>query len=303
MKISKDVKTFARSFIVVLAALFIADWLIGDALAFLYKRQTSGALYRSTFALDSTNAEFLVFGSSRASHHYDSRVLEQRLKSTVYNCGRDGMGVVYSAAMISAITARYKPKCVIIDIREYEFTVTDEGKISTLFPYYHNKFIKPYYSYNGPLESLKFVSHIYAYNSILINLLLGVTSYQKNDANEYNGYLPINGSSPKKYKRLTESNNVDKAKIKCFKDLINKLERQHIPTFIVISPAYSYNIDGATVNVLKELSKGLTSVKFLNFTHSQMCNQPQYFFDVSHLNKEGAKVFSNDLAIHILKDI
>jgi hypothetical protein len=299
MIVSKDVKSFSRSFITIALCIFLTDWIIGSGLKYLYKKQTSGALYRSTYGLDSTKADYLVFGSSRACHHYDSEVLADKLQSTVYNCGRDGMGVIYNSAMISAITARYKPKCVIIDLRQDEFTISDDGKISPLFPYQDNEIVKSYYHYNGPFENLKLISQIYPYNSILINLLLGITSYDKKRTEEHNGYLPLNGTTAKKYIRLTETNLVDTAKVNCFRALLAKLNKAGILTLVVISPAYSVNIDGKTAALATEMCSRFKSIKFLNFTRGQLCTEGQYFYDVSHLNREGAKVFSNELAAQI----
>jgi hypothetical protein len=295
-----DVKMFCKSAIIILAAMFLIDWNLGSGLKLLYQKQTSGALFRSTYALDSTNADYLIFGSSRACHHYDPKVLEAMLKSTVYNCGRDGMGVIYNSAMVSAITARYKPKCVIIDIRQEEFTVSDRGRISPLFPYHDNEVIKSYFRYNGRFENLKFISHVYPYNSILINMLVGITRFEKNRTDEYKGYLPLDGTTPKKYIRLPENGSVDTAKVNCFKALINKLEKAGITTIVAISPAYSQNIDGQTARLAARICNGLRYVKFLNFTHEPLCRKHQYFYDVSHLNREGAKVFSGELATIVL---
>src|SRR5579885_1123861 len=55
------------SFVVML---FLLDFVIGSALRYFYFKQDSGLLYRTTYSMDSTRAEILIFGSSTANHHY-----------------------------------------------------------------------------------------------------------------------------------------------------------------------------------------------------------------------------------------
>ena len=42
--------------------------------------------------------------------------LIHKLKTTFYNCGRDGTGLIYEAAVIRAIFTRYQPKRIILDV-------------------------------------------------------------------------------------------------------------------------------------------------------------------------------------------
>ena len=93
----------------------VADRLIGAALERGFYRQQHGDDIVTRYVLDSTREDLIVFGSSRASHHYKTRLAEQKLGFPVYNGGRDNMalgrllarkvGVTPSAAHISESTA------------------------------------------------------------------------------------------------------------------------------------------------------------------------------------------------------
>src|ERR1700744_3385387 len=130
-------KKFLKSFIIILVGLYLSDWIVGACLKYLYKHQTSGFQYRTSYSIDSTKADYVVLGSSRASHHYDPHVFEQKLNASFYNGGRDAQGIFYSCAVASAIINRYTPKCIIIDVRPGDFSGDDEGKLAPLLPY-HN---------------------------------------------------------------------------------------------------------------------------------------------------------------------
>ena len=69
----KEIQIFLAKAFVFLAILVILDFLIGSILEYFYFKQESGLLYRTTYSLDSTHADFLVLGSSTANHHYDSK--------------------------------------------------------------------------------------------------------------------------------------------------------------------------------------------------------------------------------------
>jgi hypothetical protein len=280
-------------------SVFLTDLIIGGGLKYLYEKQSSGLLYRSNNGLDSTTADILVFGSSRASHHYNPHIFEEKLKLTCYNCGRDAQGSIYSCAMISAIVVRYKPRCIIIDIRPNEFTTSDKGKIASLYPYIDNKIIRSYYNYEGPFEKIKFVSHIYPYNSLLTNLLVGVTDFNRRRSEDYKGYLPLKETKEKEFHEYNETDQIDTAKVRYFKELLINLDCLNIPTLVIISPIYGKVIDGVTVALSASICSSFKSIKFLNFTHSPNYETPKYFSDFYHLNELGANIFSNELISHI----
>jgi len=90
--------------------LIISDFLIGKTLRYIYFNETSGLDYRTTFAIDSTKADIIVFGASRANHHYVPTIFQDSLKMTFYDVGRDGQSIFYHLAILKAILKRYTPK-------------------------------------------------------------------------------------------------------------------------------------------------------------------------------------------------
>jgi hypothetical protein len=300
-KIKIEIRTFLMSLMLVLAGIYLFDLAIGSCLKYLYKRQRSGLLYRTTYAIDSTKADYLVFGSSRANHHYNPHVFEQELNTSFYNCGRDAQGAIYSCALISAVLKRYSPKCIIIDIRPNEFTVSDEGELTALLPYHDNEVIKKYVNYNGPFENIKLLSHIYPYNSMLTTLMVGVSSFNKKRTEDYKGYIKLDGSGvspvPADY---TNSGSLDSTKIRVFSNLLALLDSSNVPALVVMSP-FHFNYKGAvSIDLCRDLCQKYKSIKFFNFADSAICKQARYFKDDYHLNDEGARIFSEELIAPIL---
>src|SRR5664279_2941974 len=131
---------FAVHLLVLLLIIFIFDRIGGSILRKLYYSQIAGTNYETTYAMDSTRADILIFGSSRAIFHYVPEIFEDSLKMRCFNCGRHGSFAMYNYAVFKAITARYTPKTVILDITPEEFNFNNfrYERLSPLLPYYQN---------------------------------------------------------------------------------------------------------------------------------------------------------------------
>ena len=131
-------KYFFSKLIILFLFLFVSDFLIGNLLSYYYFNQKRGADYLTTYSIDSTKADVLIFGSSRASHHYRPPIFENHLNLTCYNVGRDGSFLFYQYAVLKAVIKRYSPKIIILDFNDGEFSKDESNydRISALLPYY-----------------------------------------------------------------------------------------------------------------------------------------------------------------------
>ena len=81
---------------IVLAALFVADRVVGLVMEHWLCRITTGVLGKDNYICDHCDEEVLVFGSSRTMMHYNAKMMEEELGHTVYNCGGNGYGIILS---------------------------------------------------------------------------------------------------------------------------------------------------------------------------------------------------------------
>ena len=129
---------FVARTLFVFIAVVILDFGIGSLLRTFYFRQTSGLDYRTTYSIEQTRADLIIFGSSTAIHDYIPVVFEQRLNLSAYNAGRDGMSIFYDYAVLKAVMKRHAPKIIIMAFDKDEFTQTQESydRLSSLLPFY-----------------------------------------------------------------------------------------------------------------------------------------------------------------------
>ena len=129
---------FLLKSVVLFTIVFVLDYSFGNLLRYFYFKQESGLQYRTTYSIEKTTADILIFGSSRANHHYYPNVFENRMKQSCYNVGRDGNSVLYHSAVLKGVLKRYSPKIVILDIVYGEFRQNQDSydRLSSLLPYY-----------------------------------------------------------------------------------------------------------------------------------------------------------------------
>jgi hypothetical protein len=294
-----DLKRFFKKFIILIVALVIIDSVIGEVFKHYYFKQSSGLLYRTTYSINDTRAQYLVFGSSRANHHYASPIFEKKLNATFYNCGRDGSGLMYSSAVISAVIARYNPKHVIIDLNPDELCNLEEGQLAPLLPYYQNPAIRPYLNYNSKFEKYKLLSKMYIYNSLLTNVIVGNLAFNKSRLSDVDGYVPLDKVMDYSKRETYVEGKIINSRINLLNDILDKLNKKHIPVAVVISPLYiSFNTD-LTASTIEKICQTYGNTKFFNYENDHEYDDYKLYSDSYHLNQFGADKFSNDLCARL----
>ena len=140
---------------------FILDFTTGSLLRFFYYRQEVGNDYQATLAIDSTKADIVIFGSSRAANLFDTEIFAKRLNMSCFNTGRYGYPIFYHYALLKAVTKRYIPKIAILSFDAGNFSVNQEAydRLSSLLPYYKNHpEIRSIVDLKGPYEKIKMLS-------------------------------------------------------------------------------------------------------------------------------------------------
>jgi hypothetical protein len=290
---------FFKIFIPFCIVLALVDYVVGYVFEYNYDRQKQGVLFMVSYAINKTDADYFVVGSSRANHHYDSKLIQNITGHTFFNSGSEGRGVIYSCAVASASIHRYKPKLVIIDIRPNEFTVTDDGDLTALLPYYKNPYVRSYLNYDRDFQEVKLLSKIYPYNSLATTIIAGRLDEGKNTTLDHGGYIPLSGSIQQATEVPSFKENkstVDSAKVKMFKQLLTDLERQKIKSLVVMSPLYFNYTNGATIDICKNLVAEMKYSSFISFANRSVFFDKNKFQDNMHLNKYGASHFSKQIA-------
>jgi hypothetical protein len=297
---------FAFKLSVLTVTLIILDFIIGSLLNLFYFKQQSGTLYRTTYSLEKTTADLIIFGSSTANHNYYPQVFQKRFNLSCYNTGKDGISVFYQYAVLKAILKRYSPKMVIYDFDSHEFSDDrrDYDRLSALLPYYKtHPEIRSMVDLKSPYEKLKLRSRIYPFNSMLFTIAIGNAELNKKRRGDINGYIPLADvwRKPMGDGNTFTNYNVDSNKVRIYRLFIQECIKAKVKLYIVCSPLF---IKPDYVNSSSVLGKKIAdenNIRFFDFAKdSTFLNNPDFFADFSHLNYNGALVFSNKLIDSIL---
>lgn len=303
-----------RRSLILFAILFIADRLIGAGLERLFFKQTHGDDAVTLYTLDSTREELLIFGSSRASHHYDSRVLQTELSMSVYNCGRDEMGLSYAAAVLPVVFQRYVPKYIILELLPIELAargkdLSEQNIAGVLLPFAPRfDAFWPTIAFAGKDQIYKAaISKIYPYNSLIGSMVQNTyTSFGHHSDKGYEPlYKTIDTTIYKHsiWETFERSSAPDAALERRFADLLDTVAARGTQIIVVISPFYfPHRLEGnKSYEALKEISQ-MHGAGFMDFSaDARFLLKPLLFNDDVHLNDSGARMYSRIIADTLLK--
>jgi len=298
---------FFLKLIALLAMVFILDCSIGSILSYFYFIQESGMQYRTTYSIKKTTADLLIFGSSRANHHYDPSVFEKRLNLSYYNVGRDGNYIFYHSAILKGVLKRYLPKIVILDFIAGEFQQNQESydRLSSILPYYdRHPEMRSIIELKSKFEKLKLMSNIYPYNSSMFTIAVGNTEFNKKRRGDFKGYVPLikTWNGPIQIDSSSTKYEIDSIKVKAYESFIQDCIHSKVKLYIVCSPYFiKSNHSDYSVTLGQEIAKR-NSIVFYDYSKDSIfINNSKFFADIGHLNETGAKIFSNMLIDNISK--
>lgn len=285
--------------------LILSDRTIGTWLEHLFYKQTHGDDYTTLYALEKAKDDILVFGTSRASHHYNATIISEETGMTCFNAGRDEMEIPYTEALLNAIVPHHRPKMVILDIGPLELSgdkqVVYERIGAALMPF--NAKYKAFDSVIAKASKLELwktkLSKIYPYNSKIGSAFQN--SYTNIGHHSEQGYEPlyktIDTTVYKKsiWKDMDKNLPVHPDYLVTLDNIIATAKANNIKLVIVISPFYFYNdfskLD--SYNSLKQIAAQHPEVTLLDFTNDpQFTGQPLLFNDDVHLNDSGAAIYT-----------
>jgi hypothetical protein len=298
-----------RRSLILLFILVVADRLIGAGLEHMFYRQHHGDDAVTRYTLDSTKEDMLIFGSSRASHHYHTRMLEQELGMSVYNCGRDEMGISYTTVVLPLVYRRYRPEYLIIEVLPIELANwgrdVSERHISTVLLPFANKYPSLYegVAYAGKIEVYKAaISKIYPYNSLIGAFVQN--TYTNLGHKTDRGYEPLHNSidsaryTKSYWKSFNKAVGVDPELVRRFTAILDTAAMHGTKAFVMISPFY-FRQDISGNQSLRTLKKICAEhgAAFMDFSFDpRFVLHPQLFHDDLHLNDSGARLYTSIVA-------
>lgn len=298
-----------KKFIALIATLFVVlaaiDTACGALLDRLTASATRGYTARNEFIADKLTSPVVIFGSSRAVHHYDPKTFRDSLNLDCYNAGQDGMGIILSYGRFRLMTARYTPKIIICDVTaDFDLNQNDNTTYLTwLKPYYHRNAIDSIFWTVDPTMRIKMISQMFRYNGKLLQILTDNKPGSSND-DQLRGYVPLDGTMSYDTKEeAIKPVSVDSVKLSYLNRLAGECSQRGIKLFFTISPFYNSKSNSAQLHqALYAIAKKNGIPVLDHFSDKDIAFNKELFQDSYHMNHTGAEMFSRRIA-HDIKQM
>lgn len=303
---NKEIKKIVFSCLVVLLGFVASDIIVGKVGSFLYNRlpDFGGQIVKNNYITNRLkDVDVVVVGSSRAEHHYVPSIIKGKMDSishsnySIYNAGIDGCFLNYHCCWIENIINRYNPKLLILDIQD-SFIYSQSRSLNFLYPFYgNNEVVGKYLEKNLDKKDLmKLNFNSYCFNGMFFRLLSGVLKDNIPD----DGYVPLTGVMKSELIADDENDDEKVYNVKLLANLVDVIDlcrTKDIQLVFVSSPAYKYSSNTFIDSFAKKYG-----VPYLDMMNTEYFNEhPELFKDRTHLNENGARIFSHDLCEWLVK--
>ena len=291
-------KAFLTKIILFFVIVTVLDVLFGVACQYMNDHSKGGGIKSRHYVCKESNEELLIFGSSRAKHHYVPEIFEDSLHVTCYNTGEDGNGIILCFGLLKMITARYSPKFIIYDVTAFDITEDDNMKyLDLLKPYYYEPGVDSIFWSVNPKTRYMMLSNFYRYNTTCLRVL---GNYVHPMNNYPKGYCALHKTMD--YEPIIkdpEPGSVDSLKIMYFERFIELTRSRNIQLICCVSPIYLAPEDDSFYEPVKILCEKY-DVPFLYYgSVNDMTDNKSFFEDRIHLNDMGARYFSQKMSMMI----
>lgn len=263
------------------------------------------------------NSDIVVYGSSRAMVHMDPAIISDSMNASCYNLGINGHNFWLSYLRHKELLKfNKKPKLIIYSVDIFTLTKRPDLFNSDQFlPYMlNNKDIEEatrdykgfsYYDYHLPL--LRYVGKYKTIGGIFKYMIKPTAS----DSGRYRGYSSQdhlwNDDLARAKRKFSDFRvDLDPVSINLFERFISECKTEGIALVFVYTPEY---IEGQEfvknrneiLGKFQELADKY-NLQFLDYSADSISFDKKYFYNASHLNKNGAELFTNKLVQDLKKN-
>ena len=249
------------------------------------------------------NADIIIMGNSHAFVQVDPTILDKVLSTNAFNLGMMASPINRQIHKYN-VYRKYnkKPKIIIqnIDYLSLDYKVGCEKE--QFIPYFWNKDIRTEFFPDEPFSFWEKYIPMCRYLNISPWTLISIGH---NNLNK--GYMGVdkqwNGENFMGTDSVSFTSN--ETTVRMFDDYLSKAYNEGIKFVFVYAPVYV----GATYKI-KNLDKMHTqyqliaqkyNIPILDYTKMEICNDTSYFYNGTHLNISGSRIYSDSLAHDIQK--
>lgn len=250
--------------------------------------------------------DFLIMGSSRAKHQLDPHLLT-RAGASGYNMGVNGVGsLLYNNVLLGLILQEgIKPHTLIMqaDMQNFIEPHKDlQAELRYLLPYIdtdQSGLLRRYMASAGRIARIKTHSYMLRYNGQVLNILFNY--FKRHKVAGHNGFEPLMGvmdsiHTPPPAGPPSGVQPWDSLALEAFRNIAAQCAPHQIKLIWVLPPSYKNKLylPAHSQRLMAEISHlpGTSLIDLSDISRIPALSYPRYWKDETHLNAEGARLFS-----------
>ncbi len=252
------------------------------------------------------NKEIIVLGSSRGARNIIASEIEKKTGHSAYNLSYPGSDIEFHEFIIRSLVKYNKtPKAVILSL-DYPMAFLPDSilnfRLDRMYPLVKYNYINDELVARG--EKNKLMSYLFALHRMnKSNIDIRQKKFSALDTIFPDGSMPISFQrhdedwSPSATLYKYNKKNELKVKLECFKKIRAICKEKNIKLILVLPPFFD-TMDPKFKERVLQLSENNSD--FFEFNHQNpIYKSKDYYYDRTHLNNKGAKIFSNELADYL----
>jgi len=266
--------------------------------------------------IDTAYYDILFVGSSRVHSGINPRVVDSLTQLKSFNGGMDGANMYEFKTIIDAYFAQHPaPRYLVLGIDLFSFDIARNLFNYTYYlPYYKNKKIDSVLRQNGHYTGI--------YEFVPFMRITELDDYTKSNAFkgfagkteigpgqiEYKGFLSLEneGLDTAVITIAEEKMHVDTNAVNCLSRVIEECKKRNTRLIFSYAPEYKamwqnkINNAREVFDLIAAIAKK-DQIDFFRDDSLDLCNNPDLFYNVRHLNAKGAGIYSAIVARNIIK--
>ena len=290
-------KKFLLKLALFFVALIVVDRALGMVFSYMGDHAKGGYIGHHKYITDKANEDILIFGSSRAIHHYNPQIISDSIGMSCYNCGQDGNGIILFYGLWQMIKQRHKPLMIIYDVTpgfDISEGESNQRYLGWLRADYDRPGVDEIFETVDSTEKIKMMSMAYRFNS---KFMQNLTDYiHPLFKIEGNGFLPLVEEMDTMKIRQNDGKMIIPPSDKVKLAFVNKFieDTKGIKLIFVVSPSW-YGMNENEILPIKGICER-NHIPFVDLSKSKKyIHRNRYFSDGYHLNDRGADEFTRDL--------
>ncbi len=263
------------------------------------------------------NCDVAIYGSSRAWVNFNTKIIEDSLKVHAYNFGIDGHNFWLQYLRHLEFTKyNQKPKEIILAVDIFTLEKRkDLYNESQFLPYMlWNKNIWKYTSSYIGFDQIDYLIPLVRYRgkfSALRTAFKNISMRGKVKTYRYKGFAGMNRSWNSDYDEAkatkgTYTAKIDEQTVLLFEKFVQECKESGIKLILVYTPEFIEGQGFVTnkseiIRIYREFSLKY-NIPFWDYSNDKICFDKQLFYNTTHLNKEGANLFTSELVSKLKKE-